>query len=253
MSGAVVGGLDPGESIAAGSDQCFLQHCFAFWHNPIDRQQLELALCGHSSETVGQPAILHMNLHFAAIRDQGLATIPVCGSFVDVTEMGDCVGIEQRLLLFGSAVISSHSNANQDWAILRVVSCDSSYDGQLLLSIHAVQRPVDGHGVPGPTMIYVPALSDNLHVRSSVPDGSNVRIDTLCVPALAASPACLEASLFVFVAAFLSRSSCGFAGGRFVINVIASLPCIVIGMVRGGVGPSSIVEEVSLSCPILVL
>jgi len=130
----VVGGLDPGESIAAGSDQCFLQHCFAFWHDPIDRQQLELALCGHSSETAGQPAILRMNLHFAAIRDQGLAAIPVCGSFVDVTEMGDCVGIDQLLLLCGSAIISSHSNANQDWAILcgsaaceigRMMSCMS--------------------------------------------------------------------------------------------------------------------------------
>lgn len=238
MSGAVIRGLDSRESIASGSDQCFLQHCFAFWHDPIDRQQLELALCGHSSETVGQPAVLHVNLYVAAIRDQGLATIPVCGSFVDVTEMGDCVGIEQRLLLFGSAVISSHSNADQNWAILRVVGRNPSNDGQLLFSVHALQGPVDGQRVPGPTVINVPALSDNFHVRSSVPDGSNVRISTLRVPALAASPACLEASLLSFVATFLSRSSCGFAGGRFVIYVISSLPCIVIGIVRGGVGPS---------------
>jgi len=182
-----------------------------------------------------------VNLYVAAICDQGLATIPVCGSFVDVTEMGDCVGIEQRLLLFGLAVISSHSNADQDWAILRVVSCDSSYDGQLLFSVHALQGPVDGQRVPGPTVINVPALSDNFHVRPSVPDGSDVRIGTLCVPALAASPACLEASLLAFVATFLSRSSCGFAGGRFVIYVIASLPCIVIG----------IQEQVSSSCLVM--
>jgi len=178
-----------------------------------------------------------MNLHLATIHDQGLASIPVCGSFIDVTEMGDCVGIKQRLLLFGSAVISSYTDAGQNWAILHVVSCDSSYDGQLLLSTHAIQRPIDGHGVPGPTVIYVPALSNNFHVRSSVPDGSNVWINTLCMPALAADPACLEASLIAFVAAFLSRSNCGFSGGHFVINVISSLPCIVIGIVRGGVGP----------------
>jgi len=89
--------------------------------------------------------------------------------------------------------------------------------------------------------VCVPALSDNFHVRSSVPDGSDVRIDTLCVPALAASTARLEASLFALVAAFLSRSDCGFAGGCFVINVVSNLPCIVVGMVRGGVSPAWVI------------
>jgi len=83
----VIRGLDSAESVAPGLDQCFFQHCFAFWHDPIDGQQLELALCGHSGANVGQPAVLHMDLHFATIRDQGLTTIPVHGPFVDVAEV----------------------------------------------------------------------------------------------------------------------------------------------------------------------
>ena len=45
------------------------------WHGPVDRAQLELAVCGHWSEGAGQPAVLRVHLNFAKIRDKGPAAI----------------------------------------------------------------------------------------------------------------------------------------------------------------------------------